>query len=217
MSSGKTHSGFGLTHAFLLSLIAVSVLWVLKSTELMFGWKLTFLGVHPHDISALTGIVTAPFIHGSLEHLFNNTLPILLLGTGLLYGYHESRWKVLTFVWIFSGLGVWFFAREAWHIGASGLTHGVFFYLFVVSILRRDKSSIAIMMVAFFLYGGMTMTIFPREEGVSFEYHFFGALAGLIAAFIWQKDSILLKEKVYPWEGKDEEDPVIGDQWKLDR
>jgi membrane associated rhomboid family serine protease len=66
------------------------------------------------------------------------------------------------------------------------VTHGLFFFLFVASIFRRDKSSVAIMMIAFLLYGGMTMTIFPREEGISFEYHFFGALAGVIAAIIWR-------------------------------
>ena len=135
----------------------------------------------------------------------------------MLYGYPLTRLRVLTAVWLISGIGVWLFAREASHIGASGITHGLFFYLLVVSIFRRDKSSIAIMMIAFFLYGGMTMTIFPREPGISFEYHFFGAVAGAICAILWHKRDPKPKEKRYRWEEYPElDDPVIGDQWQLE-
>jgi membrane associated rhomboid family serine protease len=48
---------------------------------------------------------------------------------------------VLITVWLLSGIGVWLFGRESYHIGASGLTHGVFFYLFVVSIFRRENTT----------------------------------------------------------------------------
>lgn len=181
----------------------------------MFHVDLAWLGVYPGALPSVFGVITAPLIHGSLEHLFNNTLPLLILGTVLLYGYPQSRWRVIGLVWLLSGLGVWFFAREATHIGASGLTHGVFFYLLINSMFRRDKSSIAIMMIAFFLYGGMTMTIFPREPGISFEYHFFGALAGTIGALLWHKLDPKPVEKKYDWEEPIEaDDPVIGDQWQ---
>lgn len=180
----------------------------------MFHDSLSWLGVYPQTYSGLIGIVTAPLIHGSLEHLFNNTLPWMLLGSFLIYGYPKSRWRVIGLVWLLSGVGVWLFAREAHHIGASGLTHGVFFFLFVVSLFRRDKSSIVIMMIAFFMYGGMTMTIFPREPGISFEYHLFGAIAGVISALLWHKLDPKPEIKQYEWEKQpDQDDPKIGDEW----
>ncbi len=118
-------------------------------------------------------------------------------------------------IWLVSGIGVWLFAREATHIGASGISHGIFFYLLIVSMFRRDKSSIAIMMVAFFMYGGMTMTILPSEEGISFEYHFFGGLAGCIAAILWHKLDPKPVERRYLWESPEEpDDPIIGNQWQ---
>ena len=157
-----TEKSPSLKSAILVTLLLTSMLWVIKSAELLFALDLTHFGVLPQEWTGLLGIVTAPLVHGSLEHLFNNTLPLLILGTVLVYGYPQTRWRVLLAVWLLSGLGVWLFARDAWHIVASGITHGIFFYLFVVSLFRRDKSSIAIMMVAFFMYGGMTMTIFPR-------------------------------------------------------
>ena len=43
-----------------------------------------------------------------------------------------------------SGLGVWLFARESFHFGASGLTHGLMFFIFVSGILRHDRLSIAL-------------------------------------------------------------------------
>ena len=125
--------------------------------------------------------------------------------------------KLLSLVYIVSGFGVWIFARQANHIGASGITHGLFFLLFVASILRRDKSSVACIMIAFLLYGGMTMTIFPREEGISVEYHFFGALAGVIADLIWRNSDPKPAVKRYEWEQNSSEDDIdIGDEWQVD-
>jgi len=175
------------------------------------------MGLVPLNATGMLGILTAPLVHGSLEHIFNNTFAILILASVLYYGYPKSWWKVLGLVWILSGVGVWLFARQATHIGASGLTHGLFFFLFVASIFRRDKSSVAIMMIAFLLYGGMTMTIFPREEGISFEYHFFGALAGVIAALIWRDSDPKPVVERYAWEeGGSEYDIDISQEWQVD-
>jgi membrane associated rhomboid family serine protease len=205
-----------LSQSILYSFLAITLLWCLKSAEILFGWNLSFMGLVPLEASGMLGILTAPLVHGSLEHIFNNTFAILILASVLYYGYPKSWWKVLCLVWVLSGVGVWLFARQATHIGASGLTHGLFFFLFVASIFRRDKSSVAIMMIAFLLYGGMTMTIFPREEGISFEYHFFGALAGVIAAFIWRNSDPKPVLKRYEWEESPSDDDIdIGEEWQV--
>ncbi len=199
-----------------MTAFSVGIIWCIKSSEFIFHIDLSWLGVYPQTMHGLLGILTAPLIHGSLEHIFNNTLPMLILGTLLLYGYPKSRWRVLATIWLLSGVGVWLFGRESYHIGASGLTHGVFFYLLVVCMFRRDKRSVAIMMTAFFLYGGMTMTIFPREEGISFEYHFFGAVAGAFCAVLWHSLDPKPKTKTYEWEQQPEgDDPIIGDAWQI--
>lgn len=206
-----------LKNSILITAFAVGFIWCFKAFELNFNVDLSWLGVYPLALRGLVGIITAPLIHGSLEHIFNNTLPMLVLGSFLIYGYPKTRWRVLTTVWLLSGIGVWLFGRESYHIGASGLTHGVFFYLFVVSIFRRDKRSVVLMMVAFFMYGGMTMSIFPRQEGISFEYHLFGALAGALSACLWYSLDPKPTVKAYSWEVEPKsEDPVIGDQWRLD-
>jgi membrane associated rhomboid family serine protease len=206
-----------LSQSVLFTIFAITILWCIKSAEILFGLNLSFMGLVPLQASGILGIITAPLVHGSLEHIFNNTFAILILASVLYYGYPKTWFKVLSLVWLLSGVGVWLFARQANHIGASGVTHGLFFFLFIASIFRRDKSSVAIMMIAFLLYGGMTMTIFPREEGISFEYHFFGALAGVIAALIWRDSDPKPLEKRYEWENnRSEEDIDIGQEWQVD-
>lgn len=209
-----------LKQSIFYTLCFISILWCIKSAQILFNLNLSWLGVVPLDAMGLVGIFTAPLIHGSLEHIFNNTFAILILASVLYYGYPKSWYKVFVLVWILSGVGVWLFARQATHIGASGITHGLFFFLFVASIFRRDKSSVAIMMIAFLLYGGMTMTIFPREEGISFEYHFFGALAGVISALLWRDSDPKPAVKRYEWEGEDEdldgENEYLDEQWQVD-
>lgn len=203
-----------LLQALLTTLLLVSLLWCLKSAQILFHLDLAWMAVRPGELTGLTGILFAPLVHGSLEHLFNNTLPLIIMGTMLALGYPRVWMRVLCLIWLVSGLGVWLFAREASHIGASGIAHGLFFFILVASMFRRDKSSVAIMMIVFLLYGGMTMTIFPREEYISFEYHFFGALAGVIAALLWRKVDPLPPVKPYRWELVNEDDPIIGDEWQ---
>lgn len=210
------------------TVIFVLFLWCIKSIEQIFTISFRDLGVNPADISGLIGIAFAPLIHASYEHLASNSLPLLILGSVLFYGYPKSSKITVGIIWFFSGLGVWLFARESYHVGASGLTHGIFFYLLLTSILRRDKRSIALMMIAFFMYGGMVMSILPREQHISFEYHLFGAIAGVVCAALFYKwDPKPIRER-YEWENEHEPDEphgtwranepedLIGDEWKMD-
>lgn len=204
----------------------IIVIWAVKLFETVFGWNLISLGVLPRSTDGLTGILAAPLIHGSWQHLMSNTLPLLLLGSILVFGYPRSRWWTLLIIWLLSGAGVWLLGRESYHIGASGLTHGMFFYLLVGGLLRRDKRSTALLMIAFFMYSGMLLSIFPREPGVSFEYHLFGAMAGLLCAVAFRNWDPKSARKRYSWErqavetgtlAEEEEDPIIGDQWKVEQ
>jgi membrane associated rhomboid family serine protease len=178
----------------------VTVLWVIHAAESLFGLDLYRYGVLPRHLGGLEGILAAPLIHGSWSHVFANTLPLLILGTVLLYGYPRSAKIVVAAIWLVSGLGVWIFARSSYHIGASGLTHGLMFFIFIIGILRRDRQAIALALLVFFLYGGMVWTVLPQEPGVSFESHLFGAMAGAALAFVLRYRDPMPPEKKYAWE-----------------
>lgn len=204
----------GFRHAAMLTAGFVLLLWLLELLDLLFGLDLARLGVYPRDPVGLVGILAAPLVHGGWLHLVSNSFALLVLGSVLLYGYPRTALPLLVLTWLGSGLGVWVFGRASYHFGASGLTHGLMFFIFVSGILRHDRLSIALSMIVFFLYGGMVWTVFPTEPGVSFESHFFGAVMGLTAAFLFFGRDPLPPGKHYDWEDADEpddDDPRGGD------
>ncbi len=207
---------FSLKLSALFLLLFIGFLWLLKSIEIMTGLSLVEFGIYPGRISGLIGILLAPLIHGSVEHLVANTLPIFILGVCILHIYPRSAFQTLPILYLASGIGVWLFARPVYHIGASGLTYGMMFFIFIIGILRRDRLAIAVSMLVFFLYGGMIWGILPRDPAISFEYHFFGAMTGIILAFIMKDRDLKIPEKKYDWDDAtdDEEDPIIGDEWR---
>ncbi|GAA4902585.1 rhomboid family intramembrane serine protease [Ferrimonas pelagia] len=211
---------FSLKQSIKLTAVFVLLLWVIWGLEWLLDGQLFRYGIVPREVGALWGIVWAPFIHGSAAHLAANSTGLLILGSALLFGYPRSRSKVLLLIWLVSGVGVWLAGRTSYHFGASGLTYGLFFFLFIVSLLRRDPRSIALMMVAFFMFGGMIYGIFPRDPGVSFESHLFGAVGGVLAAIWFWRDDPLPRRKRYDWEGEKEgegeaaEEDKVGDLWQ---
>ena len=186
--------------AVITVVVFIGVLWIIKLADSGLSLQLYHLGVAPREPAGLLGIVLAPLIHGSWGHLISNSGVLLVLGIVLLYGYPRSAPGVLLLIYVGSGLGVWLFARSSYHLGASGLTHGLMFFIFVSGILRRDRLSIALSMIVFFLYGGMVWTVFPQQPGISWESHFFGALTGVIAAFVFRHNDPLPPVKKYDWE-----------------
>lgn len=180
--------------------IFIGLLWAIELLDTGFALHLPRLGVYPRTWHGLLGVIFAPLIHGTWQHLISNSLVLMVLGVVLLYGYPRASRFVLPLVWLGSGLGVWLFARNSYHFGSSGLAHGLMFFIFVSGILRRDRLSIALSLIVFFLYGGMVWTIFPQQPGISYESHFFGAVMGVIAAFGFRHCDPALPEKTYDWE-----------------
>jgi membrane associated rhomboid family serine protease len=203
--------------AAVVTTVVVFGLWLLKFLDWGLDLDLHRFGVYPRTASGLIGILFAPLIHGSFQHLVSNTLPLLLLGTMFYFGYPRSRLPALLLIWIGSGIGVWLSARSSFHFGASGINNGLMIFLLVSGLLRRDRLSVVLAMLAFFLYGGMIWSIFPSEPGISFESHFWGAAMGLLAAAVFRHRDQPLPERSYSWERDgDGDDPVIGSLWQGD-
>lgn len=190
-------------------------IWVIWLAGYALGWPISDLGIAPRQPSGLIGILTAPLVHGSFAHLVSNTLPLGLLTALALYAYPLATRRALPAIWLLSGLLVWVFARPSFHVGISGIVHGLMFFLFVIGLLRRDRLAVAITLVVFFLYGGMVMSVLPREQGVSFEYHAAGALIGLIAAILLRKTDPAPARKRYDWEDETDDDAIIDDELEL--
>ena len=199
--------------AIVIALLFTSILWDIKLVEIMFGFDWSSLGIYPRTPSGLVGVIFAPLLHGSFEHLMANTPSAIVLLAVLLYGYPKSAKWVLPVIWLGTGLSVWLFARHAYHIGASGLTFGLMFYIFVIGILRRDKPSIGWALIVFFLYGGMLGGLFPDDQTISYESHIAGACLGILLAFMFKNVDPPIQRKVYSWELEDESE---SDDWEYE-
>jgi membrane associated rhomboid family serine protease len=175
----------------------VVILWLVKIFEISFGVSLIPLGIFPRKISGLIGIITAPLIHADFNHLISNSLPLLFLGLGISYSYPASSKKLFFGVYILHGVLVWIVARQAYHIGASGLIYGFVSFLFFSGIIRRDNRSIALALIVTFLYGGLAWGVLPGKAEISWESHLFGSLAGILFAYIFRKADPAPK---YDWE-----------------
>ena len=189
-------------------LMVIILLWLIKGVELAFEIRFNVYGVEPRELSGLLGIVFAPMIHGSFEHLLSNTLALFILTTALFYEYPKSAKATFLIIYLGSGLGVWLFARDAYHFGASGLTHGLMFFLFLIGVIRRDKPAMALAMIVFFLYGSMVWGVLPTKEEISFETHLFGALMGVICAIGFRNKDPKPPEKIYSWEVEQETEEI---------
>jgi len=194
------------------SVCFVVLLGWIKLFEYWTGTPFDGLALRPHDPGGLIGILTAPLLHGSLEHLVSNATPLLVLGTLAGTLYPRASLRALPIIWIGSGLFAWFKGEPgSAHVGASGLATGLMVLVFVMGVLRRDRQAIAGAMMAFFLYGGMLVEIFPHDPHISWEMHMGGAIAGLCAAIVLKRLDPPLPRKRYSWEDEPEEEAEADD------
>lgn len=185
--------------AFNASLVFVLLLCAAFAAQQVLDWRA--FAVAPWSLAGLVGVLTAPLLHGSPEHLVANGIALLMLGTLALAVYPKATWRALPLLWIGSGLGAWLLGQPgSLHLGASGLTHGLMFLVFALGLLRRDRPAIAAAMLAFLFYGGMLLTVLPREAGVSWQAHLGGAVAGVLAAWLLRAADPKAPRRRYSWE-----------------
>jgi len=200
--------------ALVLPLVGVGILVAIQFLQALTSGEFLRLGILPRDPVGVLGILTSPLIHGSWGHLMANIPALWVLGALSLYGFPKATRIALPVIWLMGGLGVWLFAREAFHIGASGLTHGLMFFAVVIGIRRRDALSIALALIVLFLYGSMIWGVIPSSPGVSFEAHLFGAVSGALSGWFLYRHDPFPAYRRYDWE--DEEDrgdpdsPTLG-------
>jgi membrane associated rhomboid family serine protease len=168
-------------------ILFVAILWFIELISVLTGTRAFFLGVIPRTISGIPGIFFSPFIHENYDHLLSNSLPLLVVGSGLIYFYREIAWHVLIMIWLFTGFWVWLAAREEAHIGASGLIYGLVCFLFFSGLIRKDTRLMAVSFLVTFLYGSMVWGILPIDQTVSWESHLFGSVAGIFCAVYYRK------------------------------
>lgn len=180
------------------------LMWLAYFANQFYNLEYSHFGIFPRDLSGLRGILFSPFIHGSFEHLGNNTLPLIILGSAVFYFYGKLGVKVVAILYLLTGLLVWLSARESFHIGASGLVYAFAGFLFMSGILRKAKNLVALSLLVAFMYGSLFWGIFPVKERISWESHLWGGVAGFVLAWYYRKEGP--QRKRYDWEFEEDEE-----------
>ncbi|MEC5394094.1 rhomboid family intramembrane serine protease [Bergeyella sp. RCAD1439] len=169
----------------------------------------------PLSPEGLKGVLFSPFLHGNMEHLLSNTLPMAVLLFLLYQFYGTIAHRILLYGWMAAGLLVWSFppvdvGTGAFYysciVGASGLIYVLAFFLFFSGVFRWDVRLLAVTLVVGLYYGGLVWGVFPEEffyrldspSRVSWQSHLSGAVVGVILAFLFRKSGA--KRKKFIWE-----------------
>jgi membrane associated rhomboid family serine protease len=182
------------TQVLVVPFLFIFSIWFVYWVEIQFSLNFTKAGILPRNLSGLKGVLCAPFIHSDTNHLFNNSIPLFVLLSFLIYFYRAVYIKVLFFGGLLSGLLTWVIAREAFHIGASGIVYLLFSFVFFSGIIKKQFQLVAVSLIVIFLYGSMVWYVFPIKEGISWEGHLSGFVVGLIFAYIFKQKGIVKEE-----------------------
>ena len=162
----------------------------------------------------LKGVIFSPLLHGNLEHLYNNSIPLFILTMSLYYFYDNVATKILFYGVLVSGILTWTIGRSNIHIGASSLIYVLVAFIFFKGILTKYFRLVALSLSVIMIYGGMIWYVFPdmdAEKNISWEGHLSGLITGIVFALFFKTPQF---EKVikYEWEHPDfdaENDPFM--------
>ncbi|MXN91063.1 rhomboid family intramembrane serine protease [Flavobacterium sp. Sd200] len=185
-------------------LAAVLLLWIVYWVEVRFHIYLSDWGIQPRTLIGLRGILFSPFLHGSLEHIYNNSIPLFVLIAAMLYFYRAQALKVIGYGILLSGFITWLIGGDYTnHIGASGLIYVLVSFIFFKGIQTRYFRLVALSLTVVVMYGGMIWYVFPGvEQGVSWEGHLGGFISGLLFSRLYETPDYE-KDIVYDWQRPD--------------
>lgn len=187
----------------LLPLYFVLILWIVFWVERQFKINLSDYGIFPRTLFGLRGVLFSPFLHGDINHLFNNSLPLLFLLACIRFFYRKQSFKVLLWGILLSGLGTWLIGRENYHIGASGLVYVLASFIFFKGLQTKYYRLVALSFTVVLLYGGMIWYVFPSaEEHISWEAHMSGFIVGLVMTWFFDVPTFQ-KPLIYEWQKPD--------------
>ena len=175
--------------SFIIALWAVAIIWAVYVLNIIvFFAEFKGLGIRPRETWGLIGIPLSPFLHASWGHLIGNSISLFIL-TFLIVQFYNKLWIPVTIFSIsLGGFAVWLFAGEnTVHIGASGVIFSYIGFLLFSGIFRRSPKAIIIGVIILLMYGGtLLFGVLPQQPGISWQGHMFGAIAGIIAAYMYR-------------------------------
>jgi membrane associated rhomboid family serine protease len=161
-----------------------ALLYLVEAVDAVLPANLDNLGIQPRTLGGLDGILWAPLLHAGWSHLFANTVAILVFGFLAMAGGIAQWVAVTATIWLASGIGVWLTGADGVTVGASGLAFGWLAFLLVRGIFNRSLGQLAVAAVLLAYWGSTLFGVLPGKPGISWQGHLFGALGGILAAWL---------------------------------
>ena len=161
----------------------VATIWAAFAANVVAGGALVQYGVIPRTVIGLRGILFAPFIHGSVQHLVSNTVPFLIMGWLVMLRDPRHFLRVTLAAMLGAGLMAWLVgAPGSVHIGASGVIMGYLGFLMLAGWYERSFMSILLSVGVTAMWGGIVLGVLPGQPGISWQAHLGGFIGGVLAA-----------------------------------
>lgn len=176
--------------AFVAMCLFAPVLFGIELVNYLLGGELAADGgIQPHSVDGLDGVVLAPFLHASFEHVLANSVPLIVLGTFVLAAGTRRFVLSTAFIIVVSGLGVWLIGDpRTVVVGASGVIFGYFGLLFVRGIVERSWWNVGVAVLVAMLYGWQLVGVLgPVDAHISWQDHLCGLIAGMLAAVLFRR------------------------------
>jgi membrane associated rhomboid family serine protease len=167
--------------ALIVMCAVAAVLWIVQFVNAADDYQLDRFGVKPRDVDGLWGVVTMPFLHGSYNHMFSNTVPLILIGWVVLLSGLRTWATVTAIVVVAGGLLTWLIGPgHSVIVGASGLVFGWLGYLLARAYFSRKLKWIVVAVFVLIFFGTLLFGLFPTlNSHVSWQAHVAGFAAGI--------------------------------------
>jgi membrane associated rhomboid family serine protease len=163
----------------------VALMWLLEAINTIDHNSLDSDGIYPRSIGHLWGILTAPFLHVSFQHLIDNTVPFVFMGVIIALRGAAKLALVTAIVILVGGLGTWLIApAHSVTVGASGVVFGYATYLFSRGVFNRSWLEVLTGVVVGVVWGGALLSSLVPHYGISWQGHVCGAVGGVVAALL---------------------------------
>jgi membrane associated rhomboid family serine protease len=201
--------------AIIAPLLMLSAMWLGYFLQTLGFFQSCFGAIIPLLPEGLLGIITSPLLHGNIDHIIGNSIPVAILMSLLYQFYPLVANKVLITGWLATGLLIWLLPPIDIHtgdymytctIGASGVVYVLAFFLFFSGVFKWNMKHLTISMLVVLYYGSLIWGMFPEElfynmqepSKISWQAHLSGAVVGSIIAFAFK--NVGEKKKKYIWE-----------------
>jgi len=171
--------------------IIILIPWTIFLVSYFINNRILLLGIIPRCFRGLPGIFFAPLLHVNFNHLFFNSIPLLVLSNFILINGIQYFLIVTLMITVLSGMAIWCFAKPGLHIGASALITGYWGFLISNIYQNGTLTTLILGLISLYYFAGIFLGVFPSQKGVSWEGHLFGLLAGFVTSYLLEIYPIL--------------------------